>query len=74
MFNHGSRPRLHQIEAQLEGCEREKLSMSSYQPPSVPVTEVLPVVLRHWTAIGKLATALYAGREITHATTARRWA
>jgi hypothetical protein len=55
----------------LKRSGREELrlaSLSSREPRSGPLTDVLPVVLLlHCDAIGKLATVLCARREITHA-------
>jgi hypothetical protein len=70
VFHHGPRPTLRQVEAQLEGSDREELrleSLSSLQPLSTPLTEVLPAVLRCWSAVSGLAKDLYLGREISHA-------
>jgi hypothetical protein len=70
VFDHGPRPTLRQIEAHLEGSDREELrlaSLSSVESPTAPLTDVLPVVLRCWPAIGEVATALALGEEITHA-------
>jgi hypothetical protein len=70
VFRYGPRPGLHKIDALLEGSDREELrlaSLRSLHTPSETLTEVLPVVLRCWTAIGQLATDLHSGREITHA-------
>jgi hypothetical protein len=70
VFHHGPRPALRQIEAQLEGSDREELrlaSLSSLQSCPAALTEALPVVLRCWGAIGEVAATLALGDEIGHA-------
>ena len=70
VFHHGPQPSLRQVEAQLGDSDREDLrltSLSSRQSLPEQLTEVLPVVLRCWSAIGTLAAGLYLGNELSHA-------
>lgn len=76
VFHHGPRPTLHQIEAHLEGCDREELrlaSLSSLQPITEPLTDVLPTVLRCWPASASWPSNCISVTRSATRTSARHW-
>lgn len=69
IFTHGDVPTVRQLDALLGAGDREELrlaSLHSYASSDEQLWAVLPVVRRHWSAIGPLAAKVFAGHAIGH--------